>query len=272
MDIRKNLEQLDIMYGEGRLKDAENCLDSWLSEAEREGNYGAMLTLYNEMEGLYRTTGRAQKGAEISDKALALIEKMGLWSTVHHATTLQNGATANRVAGNLDKALGMYLETAEIYKKHGYENSYPMASLHNNISHIYQEKKDYNKALHHLEGAYRLITRMKDSEAEVATTEINMALTLMMLGRENEAEKLLFKALQYYQSDIGKGDGHYGSALSAAAEFYWRKKDFDSAISCYQKALDITLKIFGENDGCRIIRSNIERVKKDKNNQNGENI
>ena len=84
MDIRKNLERLDALYAQGDLKTAEECLNSWLQTAREESNAAAMLTLFNEMEGLYRTTGRAGEAALISDKALSLIEQMGLENTIHH--------------------------------------------------------------------------------------------------------------------------------------------------------------------------------------------
>ena len=104
MDVKDMLNQLDYLYNMGDLKEAERRLTNWLNQALDSRSYGTALTFYNEMEGLYRTTGRAKQAAEISDKALQLIELMGLKNTVHHATTLLNGATANRWAQNLDKA------------------------------------------------------------------------------------------------------------------------------------------------------------------------
>ena len=124
MDIRAMLEKLDGLYVQGNLKDAEALLDQSLINALGDRNLAAALTIYNEMEGLYRTTGRAQKAAEISDSALELIKIMKLQGTVHHATTLLNGATANRVANNLDKALQMYLEATEILENNNFGNSY----------------------------------------------------------------------------------------------------------------------------------------------------
>lgn len=103
MDIRKNLERLDALYAQGELKEAEACLHSWLQEAGDEGNTAAMLTLLNEMEGLYRTTGRAGEAALISDKALSLIEQMGLENTIPHGTTLLKRSDGEPGGGEFKK-------------------------------------------------------------------------------------------------------------------------------------------------------------------------
>ncbi len=260
------LAKLDYFYEQGRLKDAENLLDNTLSDAIDSRNYSAMLTVYNELEGLYRTTGRADKAADISDKALELIIQMGLGGTTHHATTLQNGATANRVAGNFAKALDMYCQAAEIYKNLGQQTSYQMASLYNNISHIYQWQKQYEKALEYLNLALETVSEIPESAAEIATTKVCLALCLMPMQRMEEAEIHLKEAIGYYESPLGATDGHYGSALSAMGEYMWRKKDYENAIFHYEKALQTTLERFGENYGCKIIRSNLEKIRKETEN------
>ena len=261
MDIRKNLERLDALYAQGDLKTAEASLNSWLQEAREEGNAAAMLTLFNEMEGLYRTTGRAGEAAMISDKALSLVEQMGLENTIHHGTTLLNGA--NRAAGNLRKALSMYQKAAHIFEALGQQNSYQMASLYNNISHIYQAQGEHEEALQSLNKALSLISGMENNGAELATTRVCMSLSYMALGRMEEAGEAITKSLAYYESPEGKTDGHYGSALSAAGELDWRQKNYDGAIAHMEKALEVTKSRFGENDGCRIIRKNLELIRKE---------
>ena len=263
MDIQNMLDRLDELYSQGNLGEAENCLDMWLDEAYQNRRWNVMLTLFNEMEGLYRTTGRADKAADISDNALELIGMLGLSGTVHHATTLQNGATANRVAGNMHKALDMYCQAADIYLSTNSAKSYQMASLYNNISHIYQHFRQHEKALEFLGKALGLIVNSEDCEADIATTKTGMALSHMALGNMTEAEKCMDDAMNYYNSDAAANDGHKGSALSAAGELFWHKKDYVNALLHFEKALDFTLRIFGENDGCRIIRQNIETIKKE---------
>lgn len=261
MDVREMLNILDSLYAAGKLKEAEERLNGWLANAVHEENRGAALTLYNELEGLYRTTGRTGKAAEISEEALRLIIEMGLENTVPHGTTLLNGATANRAAGNLDKALSMYQEAARIFNAQGQQNSYQMASLYHNISHIYQEQGQHERALESLGQALHLVSAMENSGAETATTRVCMALSLMALGRMEEAREAIAESMNYYESPAGANDGHYGSALSAAGEFHWRQGDYEKAISCLERALEVTGNRFGENDACRVIRKNLEQIR-----------
>ena len=142
------------------------------------------------MEGLLRTTGRAEDAVDVGEQALELISMMGLNETVHHATTLQNVATANRVAGNIDKAQDMYIRAAEIYRYLGYKDSYQMASLYHNLSHIQQEKNQHSTALIYLETAMDIISRLPDNEAEIATTNVCMALSYMALEKFEEAAEI----------------------------------------------------------------------------------
>ena len=264
MDVKHMLNQLDQLYNNGQFKQAETLIDNCIIQAMETHNYGAALTFYNELEGLYRTTGRAPEAADVSDKALQLIDTMGLNGTVHHATTLLNGATANRWANNIDKALEMYLQAAEIYHRLGEKNSYLVASLYNNISHIYQQKNQHHTALEHLETALDIVSNTSDSAGEIATTQVTMTLSYMALENMEKAHELLECALGYYQSEQGLNDGHYGSCLSAYGEYLWRTKEYDKAIDIYEKALQITHSRFGENEGCRVIKHNLEIIRKEK--------
>ena len=100
---------------------------------------------------------------------------------------------------------------------------------------------------------------MENSEAEVATTHVNRALSLMALGRLDEADEELKESLTFYASPEGVQSGHFGSALAAAGELAWRRGNYDQAIG-----LLVTQSRFGESDACAVIRQNLEMIKKEK--------
>lgn len=262
MDMNGVLSQVDRYCAEGNLAAAELLLRACLEKANGLGLRGAALTLYNELEGLCRTTGRAEEAAGLSERALALIGRMGLEGTVPHATTLLNAATANRAAGHLDTALEMYQEAAELYRKLGQEDSYQMAALHNNISQLYQERGRHEEALASLEKALAIVLALGGGEAEAATTRVNMALSLLALDRLEEAEGRLREAAAWYGSPQGEKDPHRGSALSAAGELAFRQGRREEAAALLERALAATLEHFGENDACRVIRENLAAVRK----------
>lgn len=114
----------------------------------------------NEMEGLYRNTGRVAQAVDMADMVLSLIAGMGLDGSIHHGTTLLNAATARRMAGDVE-ALSQYREAEAIFKNLGKTDGYEMASLYNNISQIYQEQEEHEKALESLDKALELIKRWR---------------------------------------------------------------------------------------------------------------
>lgn len=262
MNIHLMLEELDSLYGRGELAEAEKKMNEWLQEALEENNLGAALTLYNEMEGVYRTTGRAVRAVECADRALELIGQMGLSGTIHHGTTLLNGATASRMAQDKSKALALYQQAEDIFTALGENRSYQMASLYNNISQLYQEEEKHEDALAYLNRAMEIVKEMENSEPEVATTHVNRALSLMALNRMDEAKREISEAMVYYDSPEGRCDGHRGAALAAAGELAWRDGQGAEAVSFFERAIDITRERFGENDACRVMRKNLEMIQK----------
>ena len=182
MEIQKILTRYDSYLNKGKLKDAEALLLLSLQDAEEEGLYGARLTLLNELEGLYRTTGRARQAMEISEKALALISVLGLTGQEPHAVTLLNGATACRAAGENEKALQMYRRAEQILRDLGQEEGYSMTALYNNISQAYLDLQQPQQALHYQQQALTQIRKFPDTKAEEATTQISMVQSLLMFG------------------------------------------------------------------------------------------
>ena len=182
MDTQQMFQELDRLYAQGKLDEAEEKMMGWMKEGLDSGNKSLCLMMCNEMEGLYRNTGRVAQAVDMADMALSLIAGMGLDGSIHHGTTLLNAATARRMAGDVEKALSQYREAEAIFKNLGKTDGYEMASLYNNISQIYQEQEEHEKALESLDKALELIKKMENSEAEVATTHVNRALSLMALA------------------------------------------------------------------------------------------
>ena len=264
MDTQQMFQELDRLYAQGKLDEAEEKMMGWMKEGLDSGNKSLCLMMCNEMEGLYRNTGRVAQAVDMADMALSLIAGMGLDGSIHHGTTLLNAATARRMAGDVEKALSQYREAEAIFKNLGKTDGYEMASLYNNISQIYQEQEEHEKALESLDKALELIKKMENSEAEVATTHVNRALSLMALGRLDEADEELKESLTFYASPEGVQSGHFGSALAAAGELAWRRGNYDQAIGLLEKALMVTQSRFGESVACAVISQNLEMIKKEK--------
>lgn len=99
MDTQQMFQELDRLYAQGKLDEAEEKMMGWMKEGLDSGNKSLCLMMCNEMEGLYRNTGRVAQAVDMADMALSLIAGMGLDGSIHHGTTLLNAATARRMAG-----------------------------------------------------------------------------------------------------------------------------------------------------------------------------
>lgn len=103
MDTQQMFQELDRLYAQGKLDEAEEKMMGWMKEGLDSGNKSLCLMMCNEMEGLYRNTGRVAQAVDMADMALSLIAGMGLDGSIHHGTTLLNAATARRMAGDVEK-------------------------------------------------------------------------------------------------------------------------------------------------------------------------
>ena len=263
MTMEEKFRALDALFAAGDLETAEAKLTGWIDQAEGERDLGALLSLCNELEGLYRTTGRAERAVDVSGRALELIGVMGLTGTIHHATTLINRATANTVLGRTARALELYRQAMDLLERLGQQDSYQMAALCQNMSHCCQQLGEYRQALEFLRRALELVGRFEGTRGEVAATHTSMALCLMALSRLEEAEDCLEQSLAYYESEAGAGDGHRASALSAAGELYWRRGKLEEAARCYEKALAFNRARFGETHSNAILEANLEKIRRE---------
>ena len=225
MNSKQLLDQLDNFYRSSDTTGAENLLNHARSECERTHDQGALLTVYNELIGLYRETGRCEQAVKLTDLALKLTADLSLNGTTEHGATLLNGATVCRIAGRFERSLAFYLQAETIFLKNNQEHSYYMASLYNNVSQLYQDRQEYELALEYQKKALTLIRTLSENESEVATTLINMSHTYMALDRLDEASDVLKQAMDYYEAlDCGH-DPHYGAALSAMGQLAFFTKE-----------------------------------------------
>lgn len=250
------LVQLDSLYESGDRAAMEAFFNRHIPEAEKEGDYGVLLTLYNEYQGLLRTGGRAPEAAEVTKKALALIEELGLKGTKNHAVTLINAGTAHSMAGKAEEALGYFHEAEELLTDLG-EGGATLASLYNNMSHVLNRLRRPEEALSALEKALVLIRTVPGEEGAVAVSELGISSTLMSLGRFADSEKYIKSALVYFESEAGSRDPHRCSAYSTAAELMYRKGDYEESVRLYEKALSLLRAVYGDNDACRITEKNL---------------
>lgn len=264
MDINHFFHKLDEMFMNGKTpEEIDNYLCSSLAKANEERDYGAYVSIGNEMIGFYRSISQYEKCFQISEDTLMLMEELQLDGTEHFATTLLNVATGYRAAGRLNESLSYYTRALQIYEQILQPGDYRFAGLYNNISILLEQLNDNEKAVIFLERALSIIDGIPEGASEQASTRTNLALVKMKMGKVAEAENLLQDALKRYEALEGEtSDAHYSGALAGLAEVFFKKGNYAEALEYYEKAAQEVKKHFGENESYHLLLQNGELVRK----------
>ena len=144
MNVENFFETLDSYFEKQQIDQIDPFLVASLEQAKEEEDYGAYITICNEMIGFYRSTSAFEKAYIAAEDVLLLMEELNMENTEHFATTLLNAATAYRAAGDYATALRYYKQALQIYDGILQPQDYRYAGLYNNMS-ILLEKMDENE-------------------------------------------------------------------------------------------------------------------------------
>lgn len=258
--VEEILLGLDQLFGEQKMAEVEPYLQDALKEAMNEGDFSAVITIVNELIGFYRDISQYEKSIYYCEQILPFMEGHGLKGTIHYATTCLNVANAYRAAGQWQVSLQYYEEVKSIYDTMLSSTDSLYASYYNNLSLLYQEMGDFDKAAQCLKTALEIIETYGDV-IKVAITCSNLAASLLRIEEQKQAEYYLNRALQIFIED-GEQDFHYGAALSVMGELQFQKGKYEEAVKYYQKALDELEKHVGKTEYYYRTLDNLEQVKK----------
>jgi len=250
MDINSILAEYDNMFGKCELADIEAFLKNNIQKANDTGDYGAMITLLNEIIGFCRDTTQKDKALGYCDTLQSVMNQMNLQGRVEYATSLLNIANAYRAFGLCDESVLLYQQVYDNYKINVPANDFAYASLYNNWSLVYQEMEDFEKAKELLLKALKIADLYEEAVIPQANTRTNLATTLLQIGTDEayeEALDYLSQALKVYERDGGT-DFHYGAALVAMGDAHFSRQDYAEAARYYQRGMNEIEKHVGKTD------------------------
>ncbi len=245
MEIQEILDEVDALLAHNQGEQAEKLMLESASRAAKEQDDGALLQLLNELLGYYRESSRVEDADSIAAQAVALAERMGLNGTLPYATTLLNVANACRAGGKFEESLKYYRRVQELYGQLFDSDNMLTASLMNNLSLLYQETGKFESARDCLMKALDICLSNK-AAYETAVTYANLASTCLQLDSRSEAHEYALKAIKLFEEQ-GVGDSHYAAALTALGTCHFQEKQYQKALSCYTRSMDIIRNSLGEN-------------------------
>ena len=146
MELNDILNKLDSLFEDNKIDEVEPFLRDELKKALENERLDVAVSLLNEMMGFFRETSQWQKAYECIEAVFHLMDTMGLKGSPHYGISLVNAANAYRAGGEYEKSLEMYIKAQDIYKANFSDDDSQYAALYNNLSLLYQETGDYNKA------------------------------------------------------------------------------------------------------------------------------
>ena len=260
MNIENFYGTLDSYFEKRQIDKIEPFLVSSLEQAKTDEDYGAYISICNEMIGFYRSISAFEKAYIAAEDVLLLMEELNMENTEHFATTLLNAATAYRAAGDYATALRYYKQALKIYDGILQPQDYRYAGLYNNMSILFEKMNENKDAIAYANKALSIIETLPDSEAETATTLTNLALLYFKADQSEKAKELLERALSLFEQSGENTDAHYSGALAGVAEAWYRMQDYGKALQYYEKALAEVKVHFGENMSYAILCENCAAV------------
>jgi tetratricopeptide (TPR) repeat protein len=259
MNVNSVLQQVDELYARSEGVKAERLMCSAIEEAVKEQDNEGLLQLLNELLGYYRETSQVEQSYQIAEQIIALALGMGLENTIPYATCLLNVANAYRAGGRLADSLECYEKVRAIYSVTLAKDNMLIASMENNLSLLYQEMGEFDKAKESLLRALPIVLGKK-ADFEVAVTYANLAGTCMQLGEGKEAYRYAQLAVNGFEA-MNVQDAHYGAALAALGMYYYGLEEYSRALECFTKARDIMEQNLGKNEYYYRLESNVQECR-----------
>ncbi|MCR5251147.1 MAG: DUF4125 family protein [Lachnospiraceae bacterium] len=260
MNIDGILEEYDAMFGAREPREILSWLMQKIDIAREERDVAAEIILLNEVIGFCRDAAFKEEGVRYARELENLMHELDFEGRIEYATTMLNLANAYRGFGMPEESEKRYAICEELYNAMLPKNDFLFAGLYNNRGLLYQELKEWERAVEDFQRAAAILnTSHPEHEIELASTKANLAAALIYAspeGRE-EAEQCLRDAIDIFERDGGT-DFHYSAALSALGTLYFQKEDYLGAAACFRKAMEQLYAGTGASENYRRVKENYE--------------
>ena len=259
MNIDEVIKEYDSMFGVKAPREILSFLMQKIDMSREEKDIASEIILLNETIGFCRDATIVEEGVRYARELEHLMQELDFSGRIEYATTMLNLANAYRGFGMHADSEKRYAICEELYGRMLPEGDFLFASLYNNRGLLYQEMKEWKRAVEEFQHALKIADAHPQHEIERATTRANLAAALIEASPEGraEAERWLQQAIDIFEKDGGK-DFHYSAALSALGALYFHKKEYLGAAECFRKAMRQLYEGTGASEAYRRVKENYE--------------
>lgn len=173
-DIPEILRTIDSLKSSGKSVQAVQYAENAYSQAKAAGKPADALTVLNELLGLYRHCGTAEKAIHASDEAVAAVKTLRP-EVISGATVLLNAATTMSAFGSHEAALEVFYEVKEIYTRLLEPGDYRTAGLYNNMAFALEAVGRFSEAEACFFQAESILENIPGTENDRAVTLCSLA-------------------------------------------------------------------------------------------------
>lgn len=219
--INRVLEKLDEHLSRNDYNSGEKHLLYWLEEATCNRDKRGMLTVYNELMGLYRKTNQKDKALKSVEKSISLIEELGLISSITAGTTLTNAATVYKAFSMPDESLSLFEKAKKIYEIELRNDDSRLGGLYNNLGLTLTDLKRFDEAEDYYNKAIKVMSQIRNGELEIAITYLNLCDLYEAKFGSEQSERIIDdyieKAYDLLSKDYLPRNGYYAFVCEKCA-------------------------------------------------------
>lgn len=175
IDAGRMLKKLDEYFSYNDYESAERHLKFWLTEAQFGHDKEGELLIRNEQMGLFRKIGKKEEAYASLERAVSLLDEIGLEGTEIYGTTFLNAATVLKTFSESEKALEYYKKAEKAYEKRLEKDDAKFAGLYNNMGLALADLKRFDEAMDCYNRAKDIMSKIPGGKLDEAITYLNMA-------------------------------------------------------------------------------------------------
>ena len=240
---------------------AEPYMLEVLSRAGNLEDLEGVVSVCNELGGLYRAMRRTDEALWTYEKVMEGLEQMGLKGTRNYASALINLGNVHIARKSYEKAYGIDRQALEILERLGGE-AYQRAALYNNMSAVLRELGRTKEAQDMALRAIEIIRELPECMGELATSYTNLGQAQAKEYAFSDARQNLMHALQLYENSSGDRDIHYANAVYALGNLDDAQGYYENAEERYIRAAKLIERDFGHTCDYDQIMEDLQRVRR----------
>ena len=210
-------EKFDALTGRNNYAAAERHMLYWLQEAQLGGDLLGQFQIHNELMGLYRKTGQAEKAFASMDAALSLAQTLRIADRTDGATAYLNAATVCNAFGQPERSLPLFERARTIYAAQLEANDPRMGGLYNNMALTFSALGRYDEAEDLFRKALAVMDTAPNGALEQAITFLNLADVAFARHDDAQVDSLLETALTLLEDEHLPRNGYYAFVCEKCA-------------------------------------------------------